>query len=61
MLNEKLSLCEDENIALVAQVSEMSVRIGMLESSNITRESGPSTSENYKRKHSFLGRIERQA
>ncbi|XP_049373989.1 uncharacterized protein LOC125839052 [Solanum verrucosum] len=41
MLNEKLSLCEDDNSALMSQVSEMSVRIGTLETSNITPKEDP--------------------
>ncbi|XP_049405388.1 uncharacterized protein LOC125868860 [Solanum stenotomum] len=44
MLNEKLSLCEDENSALMSQVSKMSVKIGTLETSIITPEEDPVTS-----------------
>lgn len=36
MLSEKLSLCEDENSAHVSKLSEMSARIVLVESSNMT-------------------------
>ena len=50
MLNEKLSLCEDENLVLASQVFKMSDRLGVLESCNLTSEKDPSTSEGVKRK-----------
>lgn len=54
ILNEKLSLCEDENTTFVAQVFELSSRIRMLESNKITLIEGPSTSINDKRKFSIF-------
>lgn len=46
MLKEKLSLCENHNTSLLAQVSEMSARIRILESNNKIVEEDPSISEN---------------
>lgn len=54
ILNEKLSLCKDENVAILAHVSEMSARIGMFESSNVSLEEDSRTSKNDKRKLSVF-------
>ncbi|XP_049399696.1 uncharacterized protein LOC125863713 [Solanum stenotomum] len=54
MLNEKISLCEDENSTLMSQVSEMGVRIGTLETNNIIPEKEPDTSVGGKRKLSIF-------
>lgn len=45
MTNEKLSLHENKNSFLISYVFEMSVRIGILETGNVTPEDDPSTSE----------------
>ncbi|KAK4729569.1 hypothetical protein R3W88_022557 [Solanum pinnatisectum] len=50
MLSEKLSLCEDEKTALISQMSEINVRLSILETENLQIEEEPCTSEGGKRK-----------
>ncbi|KAH0665345.1 hypothetical protein KY285_026551 [Solanum tuberosum] len=50
MLSEKLSLCEDENTAFNSLMSEMSVRIRILETKSLRPNKEPSTSEGGNRK-----------
>lgn len=50
ILNEKLSLCEDENSALKYQISELSVWIGILETDSRVPKERRGTSKDGKRK-----------
>ncbi|KAH0665121.1 hypothetical protein KY285_026327 [Solanum tuberosum] len=54
MISEKLGLCEDENSVLNAQMSELSIRIGILETDSLEPSEGPGTSVGGKRKLSIL-------
>ena len=54
MISEKLSMCEDENSVLNAQMSEVSIRIGIRETDSLEPSEGPGTSVGGKRKLSIL-------
>ncbi|XP_015167052.1 uncharacterized protein [Solanum tuberosum] len=49
-MSDMLKLCEDENSALNSQISEMSVRIGILETDSLEPKEESGTSEGGKRK-----------
>jgi len=54
MISEKLSMCEDENSVLNAQMSKLSIRIGILDNDSPEPSEGPGTSVGGKRKLSIL-------
>ena len=54
MLNGKLILCGDDNSTLKSQISELSVRIGILKTDSPEPNKGPCTSKGGKRKLSVF-------
>ncbi|KAH0717219.1 hypothetical protein KY285_013250 [Solanum tuberosum] len=50
VLSENLDLCQDEKSAIISQMSEMNVRLSMIETEGCQHKEEPETSKNGKRK-----------